>query len=255
MSNKNQQLKSLSDLIKKKKIVTLPELKSALKTNSRMTIFRKLNRLKYVSSYSHGGQYYSLETVTKFNAEGLWSYKSALFSKQRTLLKTVGFFVNESEKGYSAQELEKVLKIRVDGPLLELIKEKMILRKKYGGLWIYFSKDYQLKKEQELFRKYSTEKFSLDEMRPEILMNELKAAIIIFFSLLNEKQRRLYAGLEALKTGKGGDKKIAELLELNVKTIAKGREELLREKIKIDTIREKGGGRKKILKKNTRVTE
>ena len=46
-------------------------------------------------------------------------------------------------------------------------------------------------------------------MRPKILMNELKAALIIFFSTLNEKQRRLYAGFESLKMGAVGLKRHA----------------------------------------------
>ncbi|MBT4092082.1 MAG: hypothetical protein HOE30_26640, partial [Deltaproteobacteria bacterium] len=39
-----------------------------------------------------------------------------------------------------------------------------------------------------------------EQMHPDILLNELKAALIIFYSSLNEKQRRLYAGFECLKT-------------------------------------------------------
>ena len=87
-------------------------------------------------------------------------------------------------------------------------------------------------------------------MRPEILANELKAALIIFYSTLNEKQRRLYAGFESLKVGYGGDKKIAELLNIDKRTVAKGRKELLSRDVDLDIIRERGGGRKQI-KKNS----
>jgi len=61
----------------------------------------------------------------------------------------------------------------------------------------------------------------------EVFSNELKAAIVVFFSLLDEKQRRLYAGLEALKWGYGGDRKVARLLGFDEKTLAKGRTDLL----------------------------
>ena len=80
-------------------------------------------------------------------------------------------------------------------------------------------------------------------------MNELKAALIIFFSTLNEKQRRLYAGFESLKAGCGGDELIAKLLDINIKTVSRGRKELLTQKVTVDTIREKGGGRKQLKKK------
>jgi hypothetical protein len=81
-------------------------------------------------------------------------------------------------------------------------------------------------------------------------MNELKAALIIFFSTLDEKQRRLYAGYESLKIGHGGDKRISELLDLDQKTVAKGRQELLGGKVNVDRIRKSGGGRKQIKKKS-----
>ena len=73
----------------------------------------------------------------------------------------------------------------------------------------------------------------------------------MFYSILNEKQRRLYAGLESLRVGHGGDRLISELLALNEKTVSKGRKELLEREVVIDSIRRKGGGRKTI-KKNPR---
>jgi hypothetical protein len=74
-----------------------------------------------------------------------------------------------------------------------------------------------------------------------------------FFSLLDEQQRRLYAGLESLKIGYGGDDFIAKILGLSEKTVAKGRQELLINKIEVDSIRRKGGGRKTIKKKSLRL--
>ena len=57
--------------------------------------------------------------------------------------------------------------------------------------------------------------------------DELRAAIILFYSLLDERQRRLYAALESLKIGHGGDRRIAELLGLDAGTVARGRQQLL----------------------------
>ena len=63
-------------------------------------------------------------------------------------------------------------------------------------------------------------------MQPEVLMNEIKASIIIFYSLLNEKQRRIYAGLESLKISRGGDRFISDLLGLNIKGLKAIKEDL-----------------------------
>ena len=73
---------------------------------------------------------------------------------------------------------------------------------------------------------------------------ELRASIVLFFSMLDEKTRRIYAGLEALKTGRGGDSRIAELLGLSVGTVARGRRELLKRDVQADRVRRAGAGRK-----------
>ncbi len=240
--------KLLTSLIDNK-IMTLNELKSTLKTECRMTVFRKLSILGYISSYSHSGKYYSLKRIARYNKYGIWSYKSALFSKNGTLKKTIEFLTNNSTQGYTASELNNILKIKVEDALLELVKSKIIIRKKISGIYIYYATASKLSKKQELTR-IGEIQYPDEEMKPAVLMNELKAALIIFFCTLNEKQRRLYAGYESLKIGHGGDKRIAELLDLDQKTVARGRQELLGGKVNVDSIRKSGGGRKKIKKKS-----
>ena len=53
----------------------------------------------------------------------------------------------------------------------------------------------------------------------------LKAATVLVYSMLDEKQRRLCDGLESLRLGYDVDRKIADLLGMNVHTVAKGRKE------------------------------
>jgi hypothetical protein len=83
----------------------------------------------------------------------------------------------------------------------------------------------------------------------EAVSDELKAAIVLFSSMLDEKQRRLHAGLESLKLGYGGDQRIAEFLGMDPHTVAKGRRELLEQDVAADRIRKAGGGRKRVEKK------
>jgi hypothetical protein len=61
--------------------------------------------------------------------------------------------------------------------------------------------------------------------------------------MLNERQRRLYAGLESLKLGHGGDAHIASLLGMDSHTVAQGRQELISADLIRDRIRAEGGGR------------
>ena len=81
--------------------------------------------------------------------------------------------------------------------------------------------------------------------------DELRAAIVLFASLLDERQRRLYAGLESLKCGWGGDARIAGLLGIDPGTVARGRKQLLAQDIKRERVRRPGGGRPRV-EKNAR---
>ena len=67
--------------------------------------------------------------------------------------------------------------------------------------------------------------------------------------MLDEKQRRLYAGLEALKLGSGGDRQIAAFLGLDPHTVSKGRRELLSQQVQRERVRQPGAGRKPVEKK------
>lgn len=249
MTTMNNQKELLINHLNKEKISTIEEIKNSLNTQTRMTAFRWLKKIDYISSCSHSGKYYSLKHIAKYNQSGLWFYKSVIFSKYGTLKKTLKILINQSQEGYSASELNTILKIKVDDVLLELTKTKAISRKKISGNYVYLSSAAKLSKKQELTRNDSIQYQDNLEMHPEILMNEMKAALIIFFSTLNEKQRRFYAGLESLKIGHGGDKKIAELLNIDRRTVSRGRRELLSRDVELDTVRETGGGRKQIKKK------
>jgi len=232
------------------KIATIEELKITLDTQSRMTTFRKLNELDYISSCSHSGRYYSLKKIARFNKYGLWRYNSVLFSKYGTLKNTLENIIHKSLKGYSASELNKIINCKVDDVLLELFKSKNVIRKKISGIYIYFSNEINSLKKQELIRNDIIKNDVYIIEKQQVITDELKAALIIFFSTLNEKQRRLYAGLESLKEGHGGDRLIAELLGLDQRTVAKGRKELMSGNVDVDINRKKGGGRQQVKKKS-----
>ena len=80
-------------LLRKRKIATLPEVMSALGTESRRTAFRKLSELPCHTSYSHRGRYYTLEEIAEFDESGLWSTRDVWFSAHGTLLSTAAAVV------------------------------------------------------------------------------------------------------------------------------------------------------------------
>jgi hypothetical protein len=231
-------------------IATLDELKIIGNTPSTMSIHRALSRLGYLTSYSHRGKYYTLCSIPEFDSKGLWSCRNVYFSRFGNLLKTCEAFVDHSENGYTASELEFLLQVEVNHPLLHLVNQKRIVRAKMQNEFVYMSQDKGKHRQQELMRSEAIMYRSVGAgYKIDALPDEMKAAVILFFSLLDEKQRRLYAGLESSKLGHGGDRIIAEVLNLDPHTVAKGRREIFSDGVNRERIRESGGGRKRLEKK------
>ncbi len=243
-------LEVLQKFFKDNKITTLNELKRCLNSSSTMTVFRKLKAMGYLSSYSHRGRYYTLRAIPRFDEFGLWSFRSVRFSRYGNLIETAKTFVDASNAGFTAHELEALLHVETKHVLLQLFKKQRIHREKIAGYYVYFSLEAQERKRQVALRNAGSREFEANlSYQIERLSDELKAAIILFFSLLDEKQRRLYAGLEAYKLGHGGDTQIARLLGLDVHTVAKGRKDLFGQEVVTERIRREGGGRKPVEKK------
>jgi hypothetical protein len=258
MKDERYDTNTIVALLKRQKIATLDELKEALGTEVDITAFRKLGRLGYHTSYSHRGRYYTLREIAQFDELGLWSFRHVWFSEHGTLVLTAEACVNASEAGYFSRELENILHVDPKDALRKLVQEGRLSRERVGGHYLYCSRDADLRREQLRARQVYESDLSLALQVGggiRILPDELKAAIILFFSLLDEKQRRLYAGLESLKIGHGGDQRIAELLNLDVGTVAKGRKQLLDRDIELDRVRKSGGGRPMLEKKRQRSSE
>lgn len=232
-------------------IGTLAELKQVLGTEVGMTVFRKLRELGYHSSYSHRGQYYTLDEIARFDEHGLWSHPPVWFSRYGSLLDTAEAFVQRSEAGYFARELEGVLQVSVKEPLLQLVSQQRLARESVSGLFLYCSAQPSRRKQQLLVRRMRQAQppWPGGAPVPEAVSAEAKAAILLFFSLLDEQQRRLYAGLQSLLLGHGGDQQIAQLLGLDSHTVAKGRHQLLEQDVELEHIRRAGAGRKRVEKK------
>jgi hypothetical protein len=239
------------EFFQRRQVANLEELQTVFGGRARMTVFRALRRLGYLSSYSHRGQFYTLWQIPSFDELGLWSFRDIRFSRFGNLLATAKPLVEKAEAGYTAAELENILHVEVKHTLLQLTRRNEISRSRFRSCHIYLSAENGRQRQQQLTREDRQAHAEVGMgLETEVLTDEVKAAIILFFSMLDEKQRRLYAGLEAAKLGHGGDRRIAELLSLDVHTIAKGRKELLDNSVDRDRTRNKGGGRKRVEKKH-----
>jgi hypothetical protein len=225
----------LRELFHRQTIATFPELVSALGAAAPRTVFRKLAELDHRTSYSHRGAYYTLNALARFDVHGLWSHRDVRFSSFGTLLDTAVALVERSPAGYFADELEELVQVTVKDALRQLVATGRLQRRSWEDRYLYGAAERGRWQEQWTARQAQAD--------------ELPAVVALFYGLLDEQQRRLYAGLESLERGHGGDQRMAELLGLDVATVARGRRELLAGEVLRDRVRQAGGGRKPLEKK------
>src|SRR5438045_704455 len=77
----------------------------------------------------------------------------------------------------------------------------------------------------------------------QVSPDELKASMLLFYGLLDEQQRRLFAGLESIRLGHGGDTLLGDFLGLDAHTVGRGRQQLLDRDVVSGRSRRTGGGR------------
>jgi hypothetical protein len=176
---------------------------------------------------------------------GLWNYRSVWFSRFGNLLDTAEALVHESEAGYVAAELKDVLNVKTKHALTQLIRSGRLQREPFDSVYVYLSGENRVADRQRKARKVHLKRSfaSLIVVNPDLAAEEAKASILLFCSMLDERQRRLYAGLESLKLGHGGDAHIASLLGMDPHTVARGRQELIIGDLSRDRVRPEGGGR------------
>jgi len=246
MNTTKYHLQALKQFFEQHKIATLDQLREALGNPARCTVFRKLGDLQYLSSYSHRGKYYTLRSIARFSEQGLWSFRSVWFSRFGNLLQTCQAFVHQSEAGYSAGELKDIVQVKTKHALRQLVEEGRLARETFDSVYVYVSAQKEVASRQIKARKDLLQQSpaALIVTNPDLATDEAKALLILFCSMLNEKQRRLYAGLESLKLGHGGDAHIASILGMDPHTVAKGRKELMEADLAAtDRLRAPGAGR------------
>jgi len=160
--------------------------------------------------------------------------------------------VTQAPAGYFAAELEDILRVPVKEPLLRLVEQDRIARQTVSGLYLYCASNPRTRQQQVRARQTLLEQAAAAPaaIRSDQVSDELRAAIVLFASVLDEQQRRLYAGLESLQLG--GDRQIADLLHLDPHTVARGRRQLLAQDVEVGRVRRVGGGRKRVEKKRPR---
>lgn len=141
MLQKDQAHEAVRRLFRRQTVATLREIFLALGTRSRMSVFRRLREIGYLTSFTHAGRYYTLTEVPRFDEKGLWFVEEVGFSRLGSLKDTVPALVSEAPAGMTHGELFVLLRVRVFNTLHELLDEGRIAWERRGRTRLYLSPD------------------------------------------------------------------------------------------------------------------
>jgi hypothetical protein len=184
-----------------RKVVTLAELALHLHCSPR-TVQRRLAEWSAINSYNRNGGCYTLPAVPEFDANGLWRYRGALFSRFGNLPETFVGVVGNSPAGLTAAEAGKLLGLRPSSFLWSLREHPALRREKHQGAYVYFSSDHARYGRQRQQRSLTPEttKWPTDFEAVEILVEKIKHPALSHEALSRHlRKQKILVEAEALQ--------------------------------------------------------
>jgi hypothetical protein len=135
------------DFCKRRSVFTLEQICSRLHL-APITIRRALKTHGYFSSFNHNSRYYTLAERPRFDANGLWFYRSIGFSCHHTLTRTLVVLVQDADAGATPEELAKLLLTPVSNLLASLAQQQQLARRRLGHRVVYLSCDSHQQEQQ-----------------------------------------------------------------------------------------------------------
>lgn len=133
--------KRLRKLFRQEHVLNMKQLMTTVEAKSSRTVFRYLEQLNYISSYTHTRSYYTLPEIAKFDQDGFWHYGVIGFSLHGNLKDTLLYLINTSEAGRTHSELELLQHCRAHNALRELVRDKKLKRESVDGVFVYTTAD------------------------------------------------------------------------------------------------------------------
>lgn len=172
-------LQVLRKVFKRKKVVDLEALMACVQSRSRMTVFRRLKQLNYLSSFTHAGRFYTLPEIPTFDEHGVWRHHDIGFSRAGTLKNTLLHLAETAQAGLTFSELEQLLRVGVQNALLDLVRCGHLKRQSFEKIYLYLSADPQRAPVQMAARKKLQESVkSSPSLLPTSLVIEVLAEAI-----------------------------------------------------------------------------
>jgi len=105
------------------------------------SVRRFLRHVGYYTSFTHNGKWYTLQSIPRFDREGLWFHDNIGFSNVGSLTNTLVKIISRSQAGMTAEILGQKLRSRYHTVLVQLYRSGSLQREKYGRSYVYLAGD------------------------------------------------------------------------------------------------------------------
>jgi hypothetical protein len=169
----------IQKLLLKKSAMSVKQLRHEFSGRSRSSLFRDLQKLDLISSYTHTGQYHTLKRTVTFDENGLWFFQDIGFSQCGTLKNTLAQVISDSPAGMTHKEMKALFRIEVQKPLTDLVTTRAVARQLLPNrIYVYLSAG-ENKAEDQFQHRLSISDRPLDmALPPESLRIEILVEVI-----------------------------------------------------------------------------
>jgi len=178
----------LRRLLVRRRVADLDALQRATDGRSQGSLFRDLAKLDYVSSFTHAGRFYTLLDIPRFDEHGLWFYRDIGFSQAGSLKNTLELLVDRSLAGFFHRELERIVRVDVHNPLLDLCRTQRIQRQSLGPHRLLYLSPDQTRAHEQL-EKRKTMLIATPLPQPPIHLGSLDTIIAILVETIHAAKR------------------------------------------------------------------
>jgi len=132
----NQRRQHIKEIIRSKKVNSFKKIFEQTDC-SEITIRRDISYIHAITSYTHQGQFITLEDIPAYDNYGIWFYRGIGFTKYGTSLELIKYLINSSKGGLTKENIEEILRIKISQQIQTLLKRHILYRVKVGNKYLY----------------------------------------------------------------------------------------------------------------------
>lgn len=180
----------MQKLLLKNTVMSVKQLRHEFRGRSRSSLFRDLQKLDEISSFTHTGQYHALKRSAAFDESGLWFFQDIGFSQYGTLKNTLVQMISDAQAGVTHKEMKTRFRIEVQKPLTDLVTTSAVTRQLLPNrLYVYLSATEN--KAEDQFQR----RLAINDRPPDIALPPDSIRIEILVEVIHAPQRTLEASV------------------------------------------------------------